>query len=470
LPSDPARIFLGGLVDSWPERARAASPLWNVRGDVPPMLLVHGTDDPFVPLEQSLRMAQRLSSLGVAHRLIVVPGARHGFDPQIGYPEPRDLLPEILAFLENVWQAFCLLSAQWHPELHCATHQDHQSEPGTSMNTHQSGRSQARGSQATNRKCGRFDFSPQPTNCLEERLLLSGLGALARSMKVPAVHARRTPSPSVRIERNMTYTQADGMPEQLDVYLPDSSPPAGGWPVIVAIHGGGWRRLDKSQYGPQIASAFVPAGYAVVAPNYPLSAPGAPTWPLNLEDLQDAVRWVRQNAGRFGFDPSRIAAMGESAGANLANLLGTSSGSSSTSGAQVSAAVEAVISFSSPTDLAALYAESPLAGKAVAQFLGGTPAAIPATYLAASPVNQVSANDPPTFLVHGADDTLVPSSQSEEMAAVLREAGVPNRLVLISGGSHNLDFPIMTPRSLVSQILEFLAATWKDKTSHSETT
>jgi acetyl esterase/lipase len=108
LPNDPARIFLGGPIDSWPELARLASPLWNLRSDVPPMLLVHGTDDPFVPFEQSLRMAQRLSNLGVMHRLIVVPGARHGFDPQIGYPEPRDLLPEILAFLEKVWQAFCL--------------------------------------------------------------------------------------------------------------------------------------------------------------------------------------------------------------------------------------------------------------------------------------------------------------------------------------------------------------------------
>jgi acetyl esterase/lipase len=105
LPNDPARIFLGGQVDSWPELARSASPLWNLRSDVPPMLLAHGTDDPFVPFEQSLRMAERLSNLGVMHRLIVVPGARHGFEPQVGYPEERDLLPEIFAFLENVWQA-----------------------------------------------------------------------------------------------------------------------------------------------------------------------------------------------------------------------------------------------------------------------------------------------------------------------------------------------------------------------------
>ncbi|MGO9601021.1 MAG: alpha/beta hydrolase fold domain-containing protein [Isosphaeraceae bacterium] len=333
------------------------------------------------------------------------------------------------------------------------------------MNAQQSRSLQARGSRPTIRKRRRVGFSPQPTNCLEERLLLSGVAALARHVKVPGLHTRRNSPPAVQIERNITYTLADGRPEQLDVYVPGSSPPPGGWPVIVAIHGGGWRRFDKSQYGPRIASAFVHAGYAVVAPNYALSAPGAATWPLNIQDLQDAIRWVRQSAGTFHFNSTRIAAMGESAGANLANLLGTSSGSSGSNGSENSAAVEAVVSFSAPTELASLYAESPLAGKAVAQFLGGTPTAIPATYRAASPVDQVGANDPPTFLVHGADDPLVPPSQSQEMAAALTQAGVPNQLVLVPRGGHNLDFPTMTSRSLLSQILEFLSAAWKDKAS-----
>jgi acetyl esterase/lipase len=237
--------------------------------------------------------------------------------------------------------------------------------------------------------------------------------------------------------------------------------------VIVAIHGGGWRRLDKRGYGPRIASAFVPHGYVVVAPNYPLSSPGNPTWPKNLEDLQTAVRWVRLNASTFHIDAGRIVAMGESAGANLADLLGTGSNVAGIAGAKGSAAVDAVVSFSSPTDLAALYASSPQAGVAVAQLLGGPPAAVPCSYAAASPVDQVSRDDPPTFLVHGASDSLVPVSQSEELAAALTVAGVPNRLVVIPGAGHELDFPIETPRNLVSQILEFLDATWNDKVSQS---
>ncbi len=92
---------------------------------------------------------------------------------------------------------------------------------------------------------------------------------------------------------------------------------------------------------------------------------------------------------------------------------------------------------------------------------------MPSSYVAASPVDQVSPHDPPTFLVHGATDSLVPVSQSEELAAALTEVGVPNRLVVIPGAGHELDFPIKTPRNLVFQILEFLDATWNDKVSQS---
>ncbi len=318
-------------------------------------------------------------------------------------------------------------------------------------------------------------YLPQGTVCLEERLLLSGTTpttlrpalavrtALAQGpIEVPSI---ATAIPDKNVDRNITYSTAFGQPEQLDVYVPKGVPPAGGWPVIVAIHGGGWRKQDKRDYGPRIASAFVPQGYVVVAPNYPLSSPGNPTWPINLEDLQTAVRWVRLNAGTFNINAGRIVAMGESAGANLADLLGTGSPFAGSASSVDSAAVEAVVSFSAPTDLALLYTASPAAGKAAAQMLGGPPAAVPGKYVAASPVDQVSPVDSPFFLVHGADDPLVPVSQSEELAVALTDAGVRNQLVVIPGAGHDLDFPIKTPRNLVFQILEFLDTTWNDMSS-----
>ena len=98
---------------------------------------------------------------------------------------------------------------------------------------------------------------------------------------------------------------------------------------------------------------------------------------------------------RSALIPNRIAAIGESAGANLAALLGTSSVTAPGGGPSSSSAVDAVVAFSTPTDLTSLQTESPLAAWAAAQFLGGTPEQIPAKYIAASPLDNVSAGDPP---------------------------------------------------------------------------
>ena len=104
LSHDPARVFLGVDTPENAGRARAASPIDHVSGDDAPMLLIHGSDDPWVPPEQSRTLAEALRRAGVKHRLIEVTGARHGFELEVGYPERRDLLPDVLAFLETVWQ------------------------------------------------------------------------------------------------------------------------------------------------------------------------------------------------------------------------------------------------------------------------------------------------------------------------------------------------------------------------------
>ena len=153
---------------------------------------------------------------------------------------------------------------------------------------------------------------------------LAPIAASSRVMKlrIHSTAASRQPADSV-LYANIPYTGLGGRLERLDVYVPTGPAPAGGWPVIVAIHGGGWRRFNKDEYGPRIASAFVSQGYVVVAPNYRLSSPGSPSWPLNFEELQSAVRWVRTHASQFGINTGQVVAMGESAGANLANLLGS---------------------------------------------------------------------------------------------------------------------------------------------------
>jgi acetyl esterase/lipase len=270
--------------------------------------------------------------------------------------------------------------------------------------------------------------------------------------------SKQSPGVSWTETQNMPFPTIDGQSELLDVYQPNTPAPPGGRPVMVAIHGGGWRRFNKAGFGERIAIAFASAGYVVVAPDYQLSKPGIPSWPVNFDQVQAAVSWVRERALALDINPNEITAIGESAGANLAALLGTSSPQSI--GGVTSSAVDAVVAFSTPSDLTSLYKESPSAGEAAFQFLGGSPQEVPANYVAASPLDHVAATDPPMLLVHGLQDPLIPVSQSEEMAQALTSAGVRNQLILVRGG-HKLDFPARYSK-LIPQILEFLQTTWKD--------
>jgi len=306
-------------------------------------------------------------------------------------------------------------------------------------------------------------FQPQPVVCLEDRALRSALAAVSPEAvsSSTSFNARRdileTTSTWTEVQ-NVSYPTVDGQSELLDVYTPVTPAPAGGYPVMITIHGGGWRSSNKGAFGMRNANAFTQDGYAVVAPDYVLSAPDKPTWPVNFEDVQAAVRWVRSNASTMGFNPNEIVAEGESAGANLAALLGVYSPQSS--GGDVSSAVEAVVGVSTPTNLTALYhAKHYAGGPFAAQFLGGSPAQVPANYIAASPIDHVAPDDPPMLLIHGRQDSVIPVSQSEQMQAALTAAGVSSELLLVHGG-HGLDFPTGYS-NLVPDVLEFLDQTWK---------
>lgn len=101
---DPIFNLLGWMTrwDRTPLEA-AASPLSRVSSSTAPMLLFHGSDDRWVPPEQSRIMARSLERAGVLNRLVIVEGARHGFETIVASPKEIALIPEILAFLARVW-------------------------------------------------------------------------------------------------------------------------------------------------------------------------------------------------------------------------------------------------------------------------------------------------------------------------------------------------------------------------------
>ncbi len=271
---------------------------------------------------------------------------------------------------------------------------------------------------------------------------------------VQAETVRLGPPAGVRAYTDIIYRRApDGRRCRLDLYLPGAGlAPRDGRPAVVAIHGGGWRGGTKNTYGREVAR-LARLGYVVASVEYVLSEPGRPTWPDNLDDVREAVRWVRGHAGDYGIDPGRIAALGSSAGGHLAELLGTQA-----RGDEPETRVQAVVNLYGPSDLASLF-KSPGAVMPLRMYLGRNPQEIPDRYRDASPITHASGRSAPTLIIHGEADMLVPVAQSRAMAARLNEAGVPSRVIVVPRAGHAFGLTVMG-RDLVPEIAEFLESAW----------
>jgi acetyl esterase/lipase len=239
-----------------------------------------------------------------------------------------------------------------------------------------------------------------------------------------------------------------------------------GRPVVIAIHGGSWIggsprlfRLDPETTVQRLAQA----GLVVVVPEYRLASPGNPSWPAVLEELREVLRWVRRHAAELEIDPQRIAAMGQSAGGQLAALLGTSQGLPGPDG--VPADVSAVINFYGPSDLALLVESRRLGHEPVRTFLGQPAAKDPGTLRDASPVDHVTPDAAAMLLLHGSDDTWVLPEQSARLAEALKLAGVRHELILVDGARHGFEPQVNTVprRDLLPDILGFLRSVWNNR-------
>ncbi|MEK6606195.1 MAG: alpha/beta hydrolase [Myxococcota bacterium] len=141
--------------------------------------------------------------------------------------------------------------------------------------------------------------------------LFRGLSAAGRIHPRARAELRR-----VRVLSDVAYVAGGGANHRLDVYVPTARP--GPWPVVLYVHGGGFRILSKETHW-LMALAFARRGWLVFNINYRL-APRHP-FPAAIEDACAALRWVWRHATAYGGDPSRLVLAGESAGANLVSAL-----------------------------------------------------------------------------------------------------------------------------------------------------
>lgn len=239
-----------------------------------------------------------------------------------------------------------------------------------------------------------------------------------------------------------TYATVDGTDLKVDVWQPTGPPAATPRPAMIYVFGGGWVSGDRAQM-PAYFQWLTGRGLTVFAVDYRLATPAKPTWDTAPGEIRCAVGWVRANAGRHGIDPDRIVLGGNSAGANLAMLAAYTAGDDRVPPACPAAdtSVRAVVQFYGPADLAAAHrdTDSSSAREMMETHLGGTPAAVPDRYRRNSPITYVRPGLPPTLILQGKRDSVVPAAQATDLAARLTAAGVPNSLVLLPATEHSFD-------------------------------
>jgi acetyl esterase/lipase len=261
-------------------------------------------------------------------------------------------------------------------------------------------------------------------------------------------------SEPVRRVPDLVYGEVLGYrPLELDLYLPHTDGPS---PVIVHVHGGGWRRGSRREPLPALGAGFYDTlaarGFAVAAIDYRLS--GEARFPAPLEDVRTAISWVRDHAASYGLDADREFLWGDSAGGHLA-LLAALTGSK----------VNGVVAWFPVTDLVGLPSDvaeadgepDPGPESREAQLLGAPPGSVPYLAQQASPVTHASADAPPILLMHGAADDLVPPAQSIRLAEALTAAGATVELELVPGASHFWN-GASDVAAIVRRSIEFLRA------------
>lgn len=261
---------------------------------------------------------------------------------------------------------------------------------------------------------------------------------------------------SVEFVPDIVYATPNGRSLHLDVYLPrEGKRPL---PVIIWLHGGGWRFGDR-RLAPDLKRYFAQLGFAMVSIDYHLSEEAI--FPAPVHDVKAAIRWVRAHAAQYGLDGQRIGLWGSSAGAHL-GLLVALSGAEALEAADVahaeqSVTVQAMVDGYGPTDFSQMDAQrQPIPpeeddpesirvppGKKTADpdsfeslLIGAPICERPDLVQAANPVRYAGPVAPPTLILHGLSDGAVPAHQSELLYDALAAHDNDVTLYLVKGLGH----------------------------------
>ena len=294
-------------------------------------------------------------------------------------------------------------------------------------------------------------------------------------LRLPAV-------PNARLEQNISFATIPGTDRKLlcDVWQPNENITSSGL-AFIYLHGSAWYLLDKDVGTRPFFTHLAAQGHVIMDVAYRL-APETDMMGM-VHDVKRAIIWIKENASTYGINPDTIVVGGGSAGAHLALLAAYTATNPQFTPKELAGknmSVCAVISFYGPTDLEAVYYHTnqhlttrSTPGKpkktvptqmpqwiikkmgenyhrwgmdkgfenagALPSLLGGHPDELPASYCLFSPVTHVHAHCPPTLLIQGEHDIIVPVKSTRVLFARLMEEKIPSVMHILPQTDHAFD-------------------------------
>ena len=233
---------------------------------------------------------------------------------------------------------------------------------------------------------------------------------------------------SIQAVKDVEYKNVGEKSLQIDFYKPKEIKEK--LPLLVFIHGGGWRSGKRQDYLVYLVD-YAKKGYATATVSYRLKKDSI--YPAAIEDVLDGIDFLYQNGETYGYDTSRVALVGGSAGAHLAMLAGYN-----WKNRQIHK-VKAVVDIYGPVDLTTPYAQNQYL---VNDFIGHPYSEKPELYWEASPAKYLNKDLPPTLIFQGTSDNLLPPSQSDSLHVRLERLGVPNVYYRLPLWPHAMDVAV----------------------------
>jgi acetyl esterase/lipase len=242
----------------------------------------------------------------------------------------------------------------------------------------------------------------------------------------------------VIVENEIVYKEINSRRLHLDAFYKKSKQQH---PAVVLVHGGGWKSGNKSQMG-SIASAMAAKGYSCFAIEYRLSPEAI--YPAAVQDIKEAIQFIRKNAKQYNVDVSRVAILGCSSGGQLAALIGTTN-STPSSTVQAIIDMDGILAFKHPESEE---------GKAASLWLGGEYETLPEIWKEASALTHVNEKTPPTLYINS--DMPRFHAGRDDMIAKLTQHAIYNEIKTIPNAPHSFWFYDPWFNTTVDYSIQFL--------------